>query len=397
MSSWNTFNNTLYSGRDDTDLLLESEFNTWNHSSSPSTRTFYKTPLYGYVAIEMEDSTVDHYYLQTARQANTIKEHAKTWSLIDPFEDDLEKYKTNSPQVVCLHIKYTDVQWKTSQRSVATCVYNATNDYMKHMFGMALDNDDRDWYTDYDKKVNSHGCQGSWVLTVIHQLVAPYGLGIKSVQVSPGSMRYPEQRAFMTSLGANPFFVADGTTDNESALAQMNINPTSIAGFNMAKGWQFSCNDTFVGPYICLNQYDSYTLSAHSGAASYIGPRGAKPFNGTRMGIELMRLEQIPYHQPLELDPYQKHKGQRSPLLGTIKLGNSLLSKLSTPYTHNNNNNSIYSSNQAFGSSGLEYPPVCPHCQRSIDGEKLTKAWGEARCSQCNNILEKDWKPMRSL
>ena len=426
MSFWKSQKNKTFdpNNQADIDSFLDSDFNSWAQdrgwqASYPRTKSYYRPALYGYVAISMKDGNVDYYYLSSAQQRDAIIEHAKDWSMVKPFDDDLKEYRINNKdisqedRVVCINVNEADIKWQINRRTVATCVYNATNDYMGHMFGMSMDTADKDWYSQYDKKVTSHGCTGSWVLTVIQQLIEPYGLAIDRVRVKPGSMRYEEHRTFMTALGANPFFVQDGTTSNMEALGQMNIDVSSSAAKDLINSWRFHCDQESMQPSICLDQFDGLGVGAHSGGAFYIGPRGHGSKAGFRMAISLKKNTETTYHQDLELDSYAPHPGSRQPILGSIKIGDSTLTKLSTynrPYS--NGYDRPYSSgsftktptnsfphiqedgeiNSDLKNLELEYPPVCEHCQRAIDGAKITTEWGKGRCPHCNNVLEKNWK-----
>ena len=200
---------------------------------------------YGYFRIKKKDNTTSLFYIQDKDMYQTIIDNQEEFQLTfsAPLKgDEKDALLDKNGKVIYVQANYNEFRtWSRSSRNVATCLYNATSDYMKHLFGMSLDHDDQDWYSNYDNKVDSNGCKGDWTLTVVQQLIEPYNLGIKKARVEPGSMRYAEQKTFILALGANPFFMRDGVTTNLEALAKLKVDPNSNHGKSLLEGWRFYC------------------------------------------------------------------------------------------------------------------------------------------------------------
>lgn len=308
--------------------------------------------------------------------------------------------KDKDGKVFAVYCEHDDVVWnkKIVTRSVATCLYNACKDYMQHMYGMALDDDDRQWYSKYAEKINEHGCTQAWTLTVIQQLVEPYGLGISRVRVPKKNMRMKEHEAFMLSLGCNPSFLQDGVTTNEEWALSMGMPEDLIP--MATQDFKFDCSNTPLSPAITLSVFgDTQTLNSHNGAANYCGPRGSRP---STMWVQLDRLDKIKYHRPLTLDPYKSIDDEvvEEPLITSLrgKSGKTMgemdreVRKVNVTTTGGwsweNHREGLWTPNRKpedDDSRSTVHIRYCGQCKRSgptdIDLSNLL------RCKTCNNIL----------
>ena len=284
-----------------------------HHGGGYSSQTWKK--LFGYVEVVTPDEGNNPVFeIDSKDVRDAIKLTNLDWEKCAPCDGDEKDAALDG--LIWLTIKPHQVNWRKSTRQAATCLFNASKDYMGHMFGMSLDNDDREWYCNYDGKVSSHGCEAQWSITVTHQLVQPYGLKVRRVCVTPGAHRYAEQKEWIKALGANPFYVVDGNTTNLEALSRMGIDPTSAAGQNLLSAWAFECSPIALRPAIQMSQFQTTEIRGHSGAASYGGPR-RRP-EAVQMSIQLGRDFEVKYKAEPNLDPYNEYAAQ-APILRTIK------------------------------------------------------------------------------
>ena len=103
--------------------------------------------------------------------------------------------------------------------SKATCQYEAISRYMRNMFGMELDSDDRDWYVG-NPLVEAMGAPMPLTLRIAQELIEPYGLRISRVRCTPGLRVSGNLVQWMDVLGVNPLALGDFETTNAQFAAQ---------------------------------------------------------------------------------------------------------------------------------------------------------------------------------
>lgn len=105
-----------------------------------------------------------------------------------------------------------------TKTGVACCGYDATNEYLGHMFGVSLDHADRIWYANHPK-VESMGVPNSEMFSVLHGLVVPYGFGISRVIVKKGlSIVSEDFELWKEILGTNPMASLDSCVSNKEYI-----------------------------------------------------------------------------------------------------------------------------------------------------------------------------------
>jgi hypothetical protein len=88
-------------------------------------------------------------------------------------------------------------------KQVMMCAYDATEKYLKNLLGVGLDSTDSSWYKAHPL-TESSGLPEQHTITVLNDLVKPYGIGVSKVYILKGSSANEEQLAWMECLGHNP-------------------------------------------------------------------------------------------------------------------------------------------------------------------------------------------------
>ena len=408
----------------------------------------YGQKIYGYFEVENKDGKRFLYDITSLATYKALMEsnHVKI-EVGEPLEADLGKTIPNQ-DFISVILNESDVNWTTTTRHVHCCLPRATSDHMVHWFGKKLDNDDEKWYKEYAEKVSSDGCKQAWTITVIEQLVEPYGLGVSRVVVSPDLMRHAEHHTWMGRLGANPFFTSDGKTTNDQALDKMGVLDPEQRKFWKNK-WRFETEPNPVGPFISLEQFSpvsstsaygrssiggnfssSNTVSSHNGGAHYRGPR-ARMYSGSfKIAVQLdyaANIDKTNYPK-FPLDPYSVDQGVRRPNFDSIKVHQEpagedgkvkilTLRMMESAIQAKESAERIARNKSSFSTRGpltinkhmdkedeqwwaeftkeekdktvrLTFPPVCESCQRPLTVRWLGSA---SRCSTCNADVRKNY------
>ena len=187
--------------------------------------------------------------------------------------------------------------YTVGSKSVATCAFDASESYMKHHLGMCLDESDRLWYKSHPVTV-SNGLPQHYTLTVLHDLVAPYGLGIKKVYVKRGSGPSEEQKIWWDVLGVNPIARSTQLCSNDEFLDEQSGGDPEVRRM-LAESigpMNFDYVDEIPGGAIICQG------SNFGGHASYKGPRAVP--TGWTIGLTLDRLENCTYLNTPPCFPY---------------------------------------------------------------------------------------------
>lgn len=310
----------------------------WNRYSQPTKKTAYaKITIYtgDIPEDDLDDSEweiEDEYYVGESRLGEAIDNAVNVLQVYsDSIPDDHKSYKMPNGKlnISNLFMKKGSIPTKrTWSRQVATCAYNATDNYLKHWLGRQLDRDDKDWYSRHSL-VTTDGLPQEFTFTVLQQLVEAYGCGIKGIQVPRTSRRFPEQNLFIKSLGANPLFMVNGNTTNEEAYevlypeAALPIflekeglenTPSGRAALKrkVFDGWRFECVDMPDLGSVIMRQFTLSTVG-HNGGSNYYGPRSNFSVNDETdkwlMAVQFAELKDIEYLAPIELEEYKEYEG----------------------------------------------------------------------------------------
>lgn len=353
--------------------------------------------IYGIYCVYRDGKVENQYIIADEKEALAIQSGKFNISYEDRagFDDKDFILHPTWKQALLVHIDRKDIPvsgWK--QRGVACCAYNATNHYIKSIIGGELVKEDNDWYTLNDM-VTSHGLPQGNSFAVLQQLVEPYNLGISRITIPPGSQRFPLYEPFIASLGCNPFFLTDGMTTNEEALEKMFPDKAErdIARPTFLAMWRFDCSKTPLSPSIFMNQFNT-TQAGHNGGSSYRAPRSKHAGENWIMSIQLDRLSNINYLQPVELPEYKEWEGELKLDIEGVKDEDgktirALKAALPRPSIPENLNRFFGRNNNRGQGKAKDYPPVCETCQK--DPGHVMRA-GQKFCQYCYTVQEKDYQ-----
>lgn len=223
-------------------------------------------------------------------------------------------------EATILYMKEKDIPRILSRRrTVATCAYSASKAYVETMLGGSLAMEDRDWYEQHHL-VTGHGLPQEHSFTVIQQLLEPYNIGISRIIVPPGTRRFDSYMPFIKALGCNPYFLVDGMTTNQKALEMMFPDPVDREKHakTFLGMWKFECAEEPLKPAILMCQYETKS-TGHNGGSTFRGPRARHTEKNWMMSIQLDRLNNIKYLEPMDLPAYKEWDGSWDYDFWTIK------------------------------------------------------------------------------
>jgi hypothetical protein len=185
------------------------------------------------------------------------------------------------------------------------CVYNAAETYVSSWHGMKLHEDDLRW-AKYHPWSKEDGVPQEHMVTVLHGLVEPYGLGVSRVRFRAGTLQSGQQLpTWMKALGMNPFAMYDHTTTNAQAAERMGI---SLADANEL--WRVEFHEDPLTPSIVGERGHSGSgVGATGGHSRYLSPRGRG--GDWVVSVQLARLDRITYLSQPELPEYTSDTRRR--------------------------------------------------------------------------------------
>lgn len=134
---------------------------------------------------------------------------------------EVENEKDKTKKIKRVILEKAEYKYKyPSDRSVQTCGFQGTKEYLTHMFGRTLHKADEDWYKACPLNESS-GVPMHYAATVINDLVRPYGLGVSRVFVRKGLSTHTDAPDWMKSLGINPMAIGDHTVDNHEFIKRV--------------------------------------------------------------------------------------------------------------------------------------------------------------------------------
>lgn len=236
----------------------------------------------------------DIYYISEFDIANALEEAFKnskqyTYKLTKEELKDFRTIKENSNKVPAFLLEEHDARYDLSKhRTVASCAYNATENYLSNNFGVKFHFTDRDWYSK-NSLVTEDGLPLNNTFQVLEQLVEPYGFRISNIQLNRGTMLGKDNMKFLKALGCNPFCMTDNSTSNEEAYQK--LYPDSILDSMISNGiitskeshkkqifnsWRVEYRDYPTGSSVTMCQFDKLKVG-HNGGSSYAAPRSERP------------------------------------------------------------------------------------------------------------------------
>lgn len=195
-----------------------------------------------------------------------------------------------------------NARWKkewlgSSHGSVLMCAYNATKEYLKHLLGIELDNDDASWYRSHPL-TEQRGLPEEHTITVLNDLVKPYGIGVSHVYAMKGTSAYPEQLLWQNVLGTNSEGLLNHNMSNAEWLDSLGLDEATRPFMEtQAAGYHFEYVDRI--PDACIAMSGSggaVGASAGGGHTTYYGPR--KRVHNFKLGIKYDRIANINYNVP---------------------------------------------------------------------------------------------------
>lgn len=379
----------------------------------------YKPPKKSaYAALIVKDRNDEDYediqLLDEYRMGKVFEEgDFDLWNVQLAPDEERWKYPYGKDGIPAIEIDINDIPYRlTKSRGVAFCAFNATSDYLVHQLGMKLDNHDRDWYR-LNGMCDTHGLPQKNTFTVLHQLVEPYNVGISRIVVPRNARRFEEFHPFIVSLGANPFFLADGHTTNEEALEKMfpgNEAKQDEMRPMLFKMWRFECSDNPPTGTVSMRQFNTQS-TGHNGGSNYFGPRANLSGDGWHMSIQFGRLDQITYQKPLVLPEYAEYPGSKTDDIWQIKdrAGKTLRQidnavSAANRKRYNTVGSTTSSSTGTSGSGGstgsqnlfppikdepesqvLAYQSICEVCQKDIGDQYVDD---DRSCQWCGTAAE---------
>lgn len=215
--------------------------------------------------------------------------------LIDIVKQSFD-YKEEEGGVIQATIPKEWAAYNTQNKHVATCAFEASSRYMKHMLGMELDGDDRSWYINHQDCVNE-GLPLGHTFSVIQSLVKPYHLGISKIFYNKNSFITKEGYEWLKYLPPNPMALHNKTTSNEEFSQTVGLPINDIN-----EEYRTVFVDSIQEPVILFSGCESTTFAPGGGHASYAGPRANKM--NWKLGIKLDFLDMIPYREVPPEYPY---------------------------------------------------------------------------------------------
>ena len=221
---------------------------------------------------------------------------------IAPYEvDRIHKYFDHIETDEEIRIVFIpeNAKWKrpgtTGYGSVLMCAHDATKKYLANMLGVGLDTADAQWYREHPL-TETQGLPEAHTLTVLSDLVRPYGIGISHIYVKKSCSAYDEHHAWQAALGINPEALVDRNKSNKEFLNELGLEGEALAFMqNQAKNWNFEYVDQIPSPCIAMSGAGNVAVGSAGGGGhtTYYGPReGVRNF---KMGLRFDRLENIKY------------------------------------------------------------------------------------------------------
>jgi len=226
-------------------------------------------------------------------------------------------------------------RYKYTVPKVQMCAYHATEEYLKSLLGVTLSYEDQVWFASHPL-VNGMGLPQKYTVTVLNDLVKPYGIGVSHIYVAKGSAINEELTQWQAILGCNPKAKQSSQYSNADYIREISGgNEELIKTFTsqFKDRFNFEYVETLVMPAVVFTTTGSVSLSFAGGGghSSYCAPR-AKIHNADwKLALKFDWLDKI-QHKYKQDPPTYKHENTLNLTLDVYncldKFNNKLASKL---------------------------------------------------------------------
>jgi len=226
-------------------------------------------------------------------------------------------------------------RYKYTVPKVQMCAYHATEEYLKSLLGVTLSYEDQVWFASHPL-VNGMGLPQKYTVTVLNDLVKPYGIGVSHIYVAKGSAINEELTQWQAVLGCNPKAKQSSQYSNADYIREISGgNEELIKTFTsqFKDRFNFEYVETLVMPAVVFTTTGSVSLSFAGGGghSSYCAPR-AKIHNADwKLALKFDWLDKI-QHKYKQDPPTYKHENTLNLTLDVYncldKFNNKLASKL---------------------------------------------------------------------
>jgi len=188
-------------------------------------------------------------------------------------------------------------RYKYAIPKVQMCAYRATEEYLKSLLGVTLSYEDQVWFASHPL-VDEMGLPQKYTVTVLNDLVKPYGIGVSNIYVAKGSSINEELIAWQAVLGCNPKAKQSSQYSNTDYIREISgENEELIKAFTyqFKDKFNFEYVDTPVMPAVVFTATGGVDLSFAGGGghSSYCAPR-AKIHNANwKLAIKFDWLDKI--------------------------------------------------------------------------------------------------------
>jgi len=226
-------------------------------------------------------------------------------------------------------------RYKYTVPKVQMCAYHATEDYLKSLLGVTLSYEDQVWFASHPL-VNEMGLPQKYTVTVLNDLVKPYGIGISNIYVAKGSAINEELVTWQAVLGCNPKAKQSSQYSNADYIQEIsggNEELIKTFSYQFKDKFNFEYVDTPVMPAVVFTTTGSANLSfaVGGGHSSYCAPRARVQNANWKLALKFDWLDKIQYKYKQE-PPTYKHENKLNVTLDIYncldKFNNKLATKL---------------------------------------------------------------------
>lgn len=185
-------------------------------------------------------------------------------------------------------VHQSQAKWRVSAMPPPSpCVFDATTQYLKNMFGIWLMDADKQWFNKHGGLLPA-GVPTNNTLRVIQELIDPYGLRIAKVRIAPGLHLRGDILQWFGVLGVNPLAATDRVTTNAEFCKQTDLE---LAEAEAMYSVEYS-DDAFRPGIACAGPGDA---GGGHGHANYLGFRSGNPHGTVDLNIQLARVSECPW------------------------------------------------------------------------------------------------------
>lgn len=175
-----------------------------------------------------------------------------------------------------------------SRKSPLMCNFTAVKEYCESLLGIKLSEHDREFFVNHPL-VEIDGVPMMDTLRVTQELIAPYGLGISRVQMTPGMTAKGDLAQWRRVLGTNVLALTDKATTNAQFAEQSGL-PVPEA----EDQYRFEHTTKALSPAVCcgiMSGNNSAVTGLSGGHAHFAPPR--QKMSGTMLSFQIDRIEKV--------------------------------------------------------------------------------------------------------